>query len=235
MVTIPNATPYRAAFTLIELLVVILILGVIAAILFPALGGVSDSAKTARCTSNLRQLYNGAILYANSEGGELLPSLNRSRSGDAEQWPELLLNYVRFPNENELKKELSCPLYEGNSNDSFWSLGYAYNETPAYLGDSSGLNNKQSKRQLHRIKKDGSGPRYRLTEITYSASRLMFCDSDSWHINPKVTEDHADLSRHGENRCNGVFYDGHIDMLTPEQIHLAIADPMLYRESKETH
>ena len=52
-----------AGFTLVELLVVIALLGVLAGLLLPALGGANRSAQAARCTSNLRQLGLAMQLY----------------------------------------------------------------------------------------------------------------------------------------------------------------------------
>ncbi|MBU4377433.1 MAG: prepilin-type N-terminal cleavage/methylation domain-containing protein [Candidatus Omnitrophica bacterium] len=48
-----------SAFTLIELLVVLAIIGLLIAILLPAIRGAADSAKTAACMNNLRQIYLG--------------------------------------------------------------------------------------------------------------------------------------------------------------------------------
>jgi prepilin-type processing-associated H-X9-DG protein/prepilin-type N-terminal cleavage/methylation domain-containing protein len=49
---------HSRAFTLTELLTVIAIIGVLAAIVIPVVGKIRDSARSAQCSSNLRQIYN---------------------------------------------------------------------------------------------------------------------------------------------------------------------------------
>ncbi|HWD38980.1 MAG TPA: prepilin-type N-terminal cleavage/methylation domain-containing protein [Fimbriimonas sp.] len=59
--------PYaaRRAFTLIELLVVIAIIAILAAILFPVFAQAKEAAKKASCLSNVRQLNDAWLMYAN--------------------------------------------------------------------------------------------------------------------------------------------------------------------------
>ncbi len=64
----------KKAFTLIELLVVIVILGVVMALLFPAMGRVREGARRAQCANNLRQHGIAWYLYLD-EHDERFPAL----------------------------------------------------------------------------------------------------------------------------------------------------------------
>ena len=63
------------AFTLIELLVVIAIIGIIAALLLPALNSAKDRAKRAQCASNMRQVAYAYHMY-NDDNDNHLPTLD---------------------------------------------------------------------------------------------------------------------------------------------------------------
>jgi prepilin-type N-terminal cleavage/methylation domain-containing protein/prepilin-type processing-associated H-X9-DG protein len=54
----------RKAFTLIELLVVIAIIAILAAILFPVFAQARETARSASCKSNLKQMGNAWTMYA---------------------------------------------------------------------------------------------------------------------------------------------------------------------------
>jgi prepilin-type N-terminal cleavage/methylation domain-containing protein len=57
-------TRSKRAFTLIELLVVIAIIAILAAILFPVFARAREQARKGSCTSNMKQITLGMLMYA---------------------------------------------------------------------------------------------------------------------------------------------------------------------------
>jgi prepilin-type N-terminal cleavage/methylation domain-containing protein len=64
-------SPRRGGFTLIELLTVVAIIGILAAILIPTVGKVRETARRTVDASNLRQIGQGALIFANENNDKL--------------------------------------------------------------------------------------------------------------------------------------------------------------------
>jgi prepilin-type N-terminal cleavage/methylation domain-containing protein/prepilin-type processing-associated H-X9-DG protein len=80
----PGPRPGRG-FTLVELLVVVAVLIIIAALLFPVFSQARESARRARCISNLRQISLAMSMYIDDHDG-ILPR-DVTRAGDRSTGP----------------------------------------------------------------------------------------------------------------------------------------------------
>lgn len=228
-----------AAFTLIELLVVIAIIGILAALLLPALSSSKVKARQTSCLSNMRQLGLGMIMYAEDFQG-FLPRTTHGGSA-SESWVNTLKPYVGNTDKIRL-----CPA-DPRANERLTNNGTSYviNEFLAVpLRDPFG-------NLLDPLHKLDTLPRpvetMMLFEITDSSGPNTYADhthSRGWFLGWRHVLGDIQPDRHRSGpqaadrtsgRANYLFADGHVEVIKAdrlkEQIDLGInpADPDLVR------
>ena len=154
-------------FTLVELLVVIAIIGILVALVLPAVNGVRESARRTQCMNNLRQLVVGCTSFEGSHGhfpsgfrmpeqfmwsGQILPMIDQGvvydqidlRTPGPNIWSTAFGGILQ----NEQMLGIQMPVFQcpsanvpGKQFDPFMQC---YRIPSCYLACASGLSNRES-------------------------------------------------------------------------------------------
>jgi prepilin-type N-terminal cleavage/methylation domain-containing protein/prepilin-type processing-associated H-X9-DG protein len=108
-----NPTSTLRAFTLVELLVVIAIIGVLVALLLPAIQAAREAARRTQCLNNLKNLSLGALTHESSRG--VLPYGRKFDMWDTYTWTQVLLPAIEQPAIAQLYWTLPVEKYDAGN------------------------------------------------------------------------------------------------------------------------
>ncbi|MDR1284124.1 MAG: prepilin-type N-terminal cleavage/methylation domain-containing protein [Opitutaceae bacterium] len=217
--TTNTARVNRRAFTLVELLTIIAIIGILAAIIIPAVGQVRESARAVQCASNLRQIQMANIAWATDNKGGYAPLLlvdkdDASRTIIWYQNPDFLAYLARERTSatvERLANSLNCPTARLLGNSRAFTCG----------ANAHGRGGEWVKGYVRQI---------RMEEILRPSKTMAFADALDWQLYADTTlyadgatggytkelespsaggsTTHVVAWRHG-GKANLVYFDGH--------------------------
>lgn len=190
----------QRAFTLIELLVVIAIIGLLAALVFPALRQALERSRSAACLNNMRQIGLAVMQYA-ADHQQHFPRSQHSAFAHGEPvWARAIAPYLGA--DEDTWQPLTNSIYRCPSDRNGYPFSYGMN---VYLEVGPG-DDYEGQPQTWR----------RLVDIPNPAKTILFAENNSAadHIMPNYWSSPQDAQydcahdRH-LGRANYVFTDGH--------------------------
>jgi len=218
-----KAFDLKRAFTLVELLVVIAIIGILIALLLPAVSKAKTRAIEVKKKNNLRQMYQANILYSIDHKGNTCLVSDFKHYTQGKNWRDLLADYISKVSNKQGDANTDAifidPFYEEYDPSTLVTrsrTGYGMNAKPG-LPDIDKANAFWTA--------DFDGREFQFARIDYPSQRSLIGDVvDSWFYTTDNFDDVIDITRHNGK---GMFlmFDGAMNKLDLEEARKSFEDP----------
>jgi prepilin-type N-terminal cleavage/methylation domain-containing protein len=205
----------RGAFSLIEVIVVLAIIVILIGLLLPTLSGARAASKSIACQSNMRQIGQAMMIYANENAGWLFPPDDGNFTSLApvnHRWPQIVLHAKPplDPNSQDPRdwtpKVCLCPADDPDPNEahSYVVNGHLVEKKVRYFSKNFGGNLTSS-------------------DVVVMGEKITTENDYYVETSPaKNTSDYetvVERHRHGIRlRANVLHLDLHVDNIEPKQL-----------------
>jgi len=200
----------KSAFGLLELLLSLAIVAIVAALLFASVGKLSQSARSTRCLSQLRQVTSGLLSMAADSGNRISSGFSGNNMETSEIWGWQLENRRYIP----IRSALRCPA--GYCTFSLSASTWAWQTYGLNMYGPAGAitTTVDRPRKVFNLK---------LANLEAPAQYLLLADSgapsggqysQTFRIQRETGGVHL---RHG-GKLNATFADGHAESLSYESV-----------------